>query len=307
MKKILKSLLIICALFSINSYVYASYLSYDAEEYIMKINNINEKIERIDLVSFEECDMEETGWNYTTNFEVVPLFGEDTIKHLDKHDTENYYIKQRVRYNYLAGKAAQDIEHTVLSGKYSEIEDGKLITFDFARNERFKSENEFYDYCNVTYDNEFYGYYKADEEFICVKTTTYYKSYKLTPIKEISLSNIENNTLTYNHDDYSNLKIGIRMKNENGEYKTFISNDNSMLMIRYGGNPIKDKEKITIFDYSTGTYEDNSEYSFKFPIKTGEQWLATMIVVSIILLIIVIALIILNIILKKKKMNKKIN
>lgn len=290
MKKIVNILSIICMLFSINYYVYASVEFYEAEEYIIKINNINEEIGRIDLVSFEECDMEETGYNYTTNFEVVSLFGEDSIEHLNKHDTEKYYIKQTVRYNYLAGKAAKDIEHTVVSGKYTEVEDGKLITFDFARNERFKSENEFYDY------------YKADEEFICVKTTTY-KSYKLTPIKEISLSNIKNNTLTYNHDDYSNLKIGIRIKNEKQEYKTFISNDNGMTMTRYGGNPIIDKEKITIFDYSTVTYKDNAEYSFKAPFKISSQLVNFIVIISI-LLVIIIALFILNIIFKKKRLNK---
>jgi len=295
MKKIVNILLIICVLLSINPYVYASYTSYEAEEYIIQVKNINEEIERIDLVSFEECDMEETGWNYATNFEIVPLFGEESIEHLNKHDTEKYYIKQTVRYNYLSGKAAEDIEHTVLSGKYSEYDDeGNLITYDLAMDRRFNNTIEFYQYCEDAKDNE----------FICVKTTKY-KSYKLTQMKEISLSNIENNALIYNHDDYSNLKIGIRTKNENEEYKTFISNDNSMFMTRYGGNLIIDKEKITIFDYQTVTYKDNSEYSFKVPVKTNNQLFATIIIVIILLLVMVTTLIIINIILKKKKLNKK--
>ena len=293
MKKILKILLIIGVLFLTNACVYASFISYEAEEYVMQIDNINEKIEKIDLVNFEECDMEETGWNYTANFEVVPLFGEEPIQHLDKHDTENYYIKQTVRYNYLSGKAANDIEHTAISGKYSEIEEGKIITYDLARNEKINNAQEFSSYSE--------GF--LEDEFICVKTTTY-KAYKLNPIKEISLSNIQNNKLIYNHDDYSNLKIGIRIKNENEEYKTFISNDNSMIMYRYGGNPIIDKEKITIFDYQTVTYKDNAEYSFKVPLKTSSQLVNFIIIISI-LLVLVITLFILNIILKKKKSNKK--
>ena len=311
MKNIVNILLIICILISISiaSYAYVddilSYTSYEAEEYIIKIEDINEEIERIDLVSFEECDIEETGYNYTTNFEIVPLFGENIISHLDKHDTENYYIKQNVRYNYLAGRAAKDIEHTVSGGKYFEEGNGTFGTLDLAITERFKSEKDFYDYCNLTYENNIYELYKADKEntFICVKTTSY-TPYKLTPIKEISLSNIKNNTLTYNHDDFSNLKIGIRIKNTNGEYKTFISWDGSMIMNRYGGNPIIDKEKITIFDYKTVTYEDNSQHSFKLPIKNTNQWIPTLILIAIILFVIIIALIILNIILKKKKLNK---
>ena len=74
--------------------------------------------------------MNDTGWNYTTNLEIVPLFGENIIDHLDKHDTENYYIKQNIRYNYLAGRAAKDIEHTVSWGKYLEEGDGTFGTFD---------------------------------------------------------------------------------------------------------------------------------------------------------------------------------
>lgn len=311
MKKTFKILSLICILISIAiaSYGYVddilSYTSYDAEEYIIKIENINEEIEKIDLVSFEECDIEETGYNYTTNFEIVPLFGENIIGHLNKHDTENYYIKQNVRYNYLAGKAANDIEHTVSGGKYFEEGNGTFGTLDWARTERFKSEKDFYDYCNLTYENNIYELYKADKEntFICVKTTNY-KPYKLTTIKEISLSNIENNTLTYNHDDFSNFKIGIRIKNTNGEYKTFISNNNSLLMYRYGGNPIIDKEKITIFDYQSVTYKDNSQYSLKLPIKHTNQWIPTLILIAIILFVIVITLLIFNIILKKKKLNK---
>lgn len=293
MKKILKSLLIICILFSINYSAYAMMETYEAEEYIIKIKNINEKIEKIDLVNYEECDMEETGGNYTTTHEIVPLFGEDDIYHLDKYDTENYYIKQIVRYNYLSGKAAQDIEHTVSGGIYSEKEDGKLITYDLARTERFNNNQDFYQSCQEAKENE----------FICVKTTTY-KSYKLAPIKEISLSDIKFNKLVYNHDDYSNLKIGIRIKNEKQEYKTFISKNNSMIMTRYGENPIKDKEKIIIFDYQTGTYKDNAKYSFKAPFKTSSQQFNFIVIISI-LLIIVIALFILSIIFKKKKSYKK--
>ena len=77
-----------------------------------------------------------------------------------------------------------------------------------------------------------------------------------------------------------------------------------MIMNRYGGNPIIDKEKITIFDYKTVTYEDNSQHSFKLPIKNTNQWIPTLILIAIILFVIIIALIILNIILKKKKLNK---
>ena len=293
MKRTIKILSFICILISIASYAYASYTTYEAEEYILKIENINEELERIDLVNFEECNSEETGGNYTTTFEVVPLFGEESIDFLDKHDTENYYIKQIIRYNYLAGKATQDIEHTVLSGKYDEYNEGKLITYDLARNEKFSNDLEFYQYCSAAKDND----------FICVKTTTY-KSYKLTPIKEISLSNIKNNKLTYNHDDFSNLNIGLRLKNKNGEYKTFKSNENYMTMTRYGSNPIIDKEKIIIFDYEAGTYKSNSQYSFKVPIKTGSQWVSFIFTISILLLVIIISFIILNIISKKKKLNK---
>lgn len=309
MKKTLKILSLIGIFISIAYYAYADDIllstSYEAEEYIIKIENINEEIERIDLVNFEECDMEETGWNYTTNIEIVPLFGENIIDHLDKHDTENYYIKQNVRYNYLAGRAAKDIEHTVSGGKYFEEGNGTFGTLDWAITERFKNEKDFYDYCNLTYETRIYELYKADKEstFICVKTTNY-TPYKLTPIKEISLSNIENNTLTYNLDDFSNSQLGIRIKNTNGEYKTFISGNISMIMGRFGGNPILDKEKITIFDYQSVTYKDNSQYSFKLPIQHTNQWIPTLILIAIILFVIVVTLLILNIILKKKKLNK---
>ena len=306
MEKTLKILALICILISITSYAFASYTAYEAEEYIIKIENIDEQIEKIDLVSFEKCDMEETGGEYTTSFEIVPLFGKDNITHLDKHDTENYYIKQTVRYNYLAGTSAQNIESTSVSGKYSEFdEDGNLITYDLAREERFNNSYEFHDYSKIMRDNEIYEYYEnTDEnELICVKTTNY-EAYKITPIKEIDVSEISNNKLVYNHEDYSNLKIGIRIKNASGGYKTFISNDNSMYMTRYGAKPIIDKEKITIFDYSTVTYEDNAEYSFKIPVKTNDQLLSLIIIVAVIFTVIIITFVILNIILKKKKSNK---
>ena len=77
-----------------------------------------------------------------------------------------------------------------------------------------------------------------------------------------------------------------------------------MIMNRYGGNPIIDKEKITIFDYQTVTYKDNSQYSFKLPIQHTNQWIPTLILIAIILFVIIITLLILNIILKKKKWNK---
>ena len=293
MKKIIKLLSIICILISLASYSYAEFTSYEAEEYIIKIENINEEIEKIDLVNFEECDINDTGFNYTTTYEIVPLFGEENITHLDKHDTENYYVKQTVRYNYLAGKAAQDIEHTVVSGKYTEFDEDKLITYDLCMKRKLKNSQEFHSYCNDAEENE----------FICVKTTTY-KAYKLTPIKEISLSEVKFNQLTYKHDDLSNLHIGIRIKNTSNEYKTFISLDNSLIMYRYGSNPIIDKEKITIFDYPTVSYESNSEYSFKVPLKTGGQQFNFIIIISVLLFIIILTFIILNIILKKKKLNK---
>lgn len=291
MRKILKILLIICILLSIDTYAYAMIYSYEAKEYIIKIKNINEKIEKIDLVNFEKCDLEETGCNYTTNFEVVSLFDKDDIKPLDNYDTENYYIKPIIRYNYLSGKAADDIEHTVVSGKYTEFEEEKLITFDLACTEKFNNVQELYTHCEGAEENE----------FICVKTTTY-ESYKLTPIKEISISDIKSNKLVYKHDDLSNLDIGIRVKNENGEYKTFISYENSMVMRRYGGKPIiEDKEKIIIFDYLTGTYKSNSTYSFYVP---NHYQLINILGITIVLLVIVMALFILKIILKRKKANK---
>lgn len=291
MKKILKSLLIICILISITNSAYAMIYSWDAEEYIIKINNINENLEKIDLVNFEECELEETGGNYTTNVEVVPLVGEDDRKHLNNHNSENYYIKQIVRYNYLSGKAAEDIEHTVSGGIYQEKTEGKLITYDEARTERFKSNAELYQHCSEAKDNE----------FICVKTTSY-KAYKITPIKEIDLSDIKFNKLKYKHDDLSNLKIGIRVKNENGEYKTFISNENSMVMRRPGGKPIiEEKQKIINFDYSTGTYKTNAYESFLSPSNT--RLIKILTVISVFLVVIMICSIII-LVLKKRRLKK---
>lgn len=291
MKKTFKILLIICILISTTNSAYAMIHSWEAEEYVIKINNINEKIEKIDLVNFEECKLEETGGNYITNFEVVPLVGEDDKEHLYNHDSENYYIKQIVRYNYLSGRAKDDIEHTVSSGMYKEKEEGILKTYDEAREEKFKTDVELYQHCSEAKYNE----------FICVKTTSY-KAYKIIPIKEISVSDIKLNKLKYRHDDLSNLKIGIRVKNEKGEYKTFISNENSMWMRRPGGKPIiEEKQKIIDFDYSTGKYKTNAYESFLSPSNTR---LIQILIVTIILLVIVIALIILNIISKKKNLSK---
>jgi len=292
MRKILKSLLIICILISITNSAYAMIHSWEAEEYVIKINNINEKLEKIDLVNFEECELEETGGNYTTNVEVVPLVGEDDREHFYNHYSENYYIKQIVRYNYLSGKATEDIEHTVSGGIYQENSDGKLITYDEARTERFKSNAELYQYCSEAKDNE----------FICVKTTSY-KAYKITPIKEISVSDIKSNKLKYKHDDLSNLKIGIRVKNEDGAYRTFISNENSMWMRRPGGKPIiEEKQKIIDFDYSTGRYKTNAYESFLSPSNTR---LIQILIVTSVLLVLIMVLIIIIAALKKRRQNKR--
>ena len=48
MKRTLKILSFVCILISITSYAYASYTTYEAEKYILKIENINEELKKID-------------------------------------------------------------------------------------------------------------------------------------------------------------------------------------------------------------------------------------------------------------------
>lgn len=277
----------------IYSYVFASMTSYNAEEYIIKINNINEEIERIDLIQYEKCDLDELGWEKKSSVEEVELYGDETITHRYDYDTENYYIDQIVRYNYLAGKAATDIEHVVHGGEYIEYDGQELVTYDVAKDERYKTKEEF----------EIGTLKIKDHKIICAKTIEY-KAYRITPIKEINVSEIKSSELVYKHDDLTNLNIGIRIKLTDGKYKTFIPmGQNGLWMNRGGYKPILDKEKIIIFDYSEIEYESNANYSFnKAPVEDWVIILSLIIIVTIILLIIVC---ILNAIIKKKKTESK--
>ena len=67
MKKFLGVLLIFCSVFSFNK-VYAMITEYEAKSFTITVQNIDEKIEKIDVVAFEECEMEETGFNYETTY-----------------------------------------------------------------------------------------------------------------------------------------------------------------------------------------------------------------------------------------------
>lgn len=285
--KIISSFLVFVLLIYGN--VFANLTYYEAEEYIIEINNINEAIERIDLIQYEKCDLDELGWEKKSSVEEVDLYGDEIITHRYDYDTENYYIDQIVRYNYLAGKAATDIEHVVHGGQYIEYDDTELVTYDVAKEERYKTQEEF----------EIGTADIKKHKIICARTIEY-KAYKITPIKEINISEVKSGKLVYKHDDLPNLNIGIRIKLTDGKYKTFIPiEQNGLWMERGPYKPIMDKEKIIIFDYSGIEYESNVNHSFnKAPIEDWVIYLGIIIVVTILLLIIVC---ILNTIIKKKK------
>lgn len=275
----------------IYSYVFASTTSYNAEEYIIKINNINEEIERIDLIQYEKCDLDELGWEKKSSVEEVELYGNEIITHRYDYDTENYYIDQIVRYNYLAGKAATDIEHVIHGGEYIEYDGQELVTYDVVKDERYKTKEEFET-----------GTLKIkDHKIICARTIEY-KAYKITPIKEINVSEIKTGELVYKHDDLTNLNIGIRIKLTDGKYKTFIPmGQNGLWMDRGGYKPILDKEKIIIFDYSGVSYESNVAASFNTYIEPYVIIYGSIIIIVSILLLIII---IIALYLKKKKAKK---
>lgn len=275
----------------IYSYVFASMTSYNAEEYIIKINNINEEIERIDLIQYEKCDLDELGWEKKSSVEEVELYGNEIITHRYDYDTENYYIDQIVRYNYLAGKAATDIEHVIHGGEYIEYDGQELVTYDVVKDERYKTKEEF----------EIGTLKIKDHKIICARTIEY-KAYKITPIKEINVSEIKTGELVYKHDDLTNLNIGIRIKLTDEKYKTFIPmGQNGLWMDRGGYKPILDKEKIIIFDYSGVSYESNVAASFNTYIEPYVIiYESIIIIVSILLLIIII----IALYLKKKKAKK---
>lgn len=290
MKKFLGALLIFCSVFSFNN-VYASINYFDAKEFIIKVKNINEKIEKIELVNFEECEMEETGFNYETTHEVVEPYGDGMIDHLKEHDTENYFVDQKVHYNYLSGRFKDDIEHAIGGGFFMEVAEDGTIDYDYAYDHIYKTKKDFEIGCSMV----------LKQGVVCAKTTKY-KSYKLTPIKELDISNIESNEFVYKHDDIRNLKIGLRIKNENSEYKTFIAPSESHIgMYRYGGNPRIEEEKIIVFDYSGVSYESNVAASFNTYIEPYVIIYGTIIIIVSILLLIII---IIALYLKKKKAKK---
>lgn len=293
MKKFLGVLLIFCSVFSFNK-VYAMITEYEAKSFTITVQNIDEKIEKIDVVAFEECEMEETGFNYETTYEVVEPYGDGMIGHLQKHDTENYFIDQTVRYNYLSGRFKDDIEHAINGGSFSEVNENGIIDYDYAYDHIFKTKEDFEIGCSMV----------LHQGVVCAKTTKY-TAYKLTTVKELDISNMESNEFVYNHDDLSNLKIGLRIKNEKGEYKTFIApREIYTTMYRTGYHPeIQEQEyhKIVVFDYSGVTYQSNTTASFRnylepYVIIYG----SIIIIVSILLLIIII----IALYLKKKKAKK---
>lgn len=247
MKKVLKIILIVSIMIFINASSFASINLYDAEEYIIKIQNINEQIEEINLVNYEECPISETGVDYTDSIEKVSLYGDDEIPLVTGYNTENYFIKQTVIYNYLYGEAARNIEKVSSSGSEKRSIGKELKSMRFATDKKFKNEKEFQKECKEA----------KDYTFICVRSITY-TAYRITSIKELEISSIKNGNFTYKHDDLSNLKIGLRIKDVNQEYKLFISEENNMSMTRAGGESNRDKEKIVIFDYIIGNYKTNA-------------------------------------------------
>lgn len=264
-KKIIIFSIIICILLSFNITSFAGLQDYEAKEYVIKINNINEPINKIDLVHYEECDISELGDKFNTYTEQVSLYDEDEPVIIPEYDKEKYLVDYSISYNYLAGRAAETPEN--------HIHGGFIITKDAAdisTDQKFKKHNGTLEQYNL--------------DFICVRTVTF-TAYKLTKIKDIDLSQISNNTLTYKPDDLNNLAIGIRFLNNNNEYKTYLSMSPSLYMVRTMGTPVLETTKIIIYDYETREYKSNTEGNF-FNIDTEQLILLTIIITILLTLII---------------------
>lgn len=289
MKKIVKVVLIISIMIFIHISSYASTALYEADEYIIKIQNIDEPIEEICLVNVEECSIDETGTTYTDSIEEVSLYGQDEIPLVTGYDSENYYIKQTVIYNYLYGDAAQNPEITTKTGHSQSGIRKNVVSISYATDKKFKNKKEFQKECKDA----------KDYNFICMRSITY-TAYRILKSKELDVSTIKNDNFTYKHDDLSNLKIGLRTKSITQEYKTFISDEYDMWMSRSGGETNRDKEKIVIFDYVMGNYKTNTnkplENSFT------NRWYG--IIYFSICFIIAILIVKLDKIIKSKKANK---
>lgn len=285
MKKILKITIIVYIMIFTNTISYASINLYEAEEYIVKIQNINEQIEEINLITYEECLISETGSNYTDSIENVSLYGEDEIPSVTGYDTENFFIKQTIKYNYLYGEAAKNPEKASSSGFEGSYVGKELKSFNYATDKKFKNENEFQKECKEA----------KDHTFICVRSITY-TAYRISYVKEFDISSIKYGNFTYKHENFSNLKIGLRMKNINQEYRIFVSEENDMWMTRSSWESNRDKEKIVVFDYITGNYKTNANK----PLENALRDISNIIVYFLICF----AIAILIVIFEKKTKNK---
>ncbi len=274
MKKILKTILILSFIICVNISSYAAILLYDADEYIIKVQNIDDQIEEIRLLNYEECSLPEIGVDYTDTVEEVSLYGEDELPIVTGYDTENYFIKQTVIYDYVYGDAARNPKIRTILGQSMSGTGKNLKSMNFSVDQKFKNEKEFKKECKEA------KYY----EFRCMRSIVY-TAYKISDVKKLDISNIKDGNYTYKHDDLSNLKIGIKIKNINQEEKIFISDENDLGMrrpVNYKEEP--DREKIILFDYITGSCRTNTEKPFE---KKGDSGIVYLLICFVIAILVV--------------------
>ena len=258
-KIFLINIIIIYILISFNFTSFAGLDYYVADKYIMEIKNINESIEKIDLVNYEECNSKEVSQSLQTYTEQVSLFDKDSSIIVPNYNKEFFYVEPSISYNYLYGESTKNPELHVISGHTVKHDDnGNIVALDIATDKKFKNKNQLIgNFWNST-DNI------QDLEFICVRTITY-TCYKITPIKQLDTNQIISNTFTYDHDDLENLTIGIRFLNTNQEYKTYLTKHPYIGLERTMGTEKLDSAKIIRYDYETRSYETNASYDFTKP------------------------------------------
>ncbi len=285
--------------------VKANFAVFRAEKVNVKVENIDENIKDIWLVTYtdkasiedayKDSDLDFTNASYldtkidgnNVNYcaifkdEVEPFTKEDEYVYNDNYDKENYFIKNEKSYEYDLpnGNGFGD----GIKGKYTDPEE--LIKDGFE------------------YENEKTKNAIRRGEITCTRSI-FYCANKLNEVEQIPVSNIKDGVLNLTLSDFSKIEkyemtgYALRFEKENGEYVSIVIGDNGIFVDSIDKDKYDSNNMIKniVIDYnkkSIVSFSDDKEEHRIYTENVNNGYLLIVIIAIIVTLVteIIIALI----------------
>lgn len=289
-KKVFFCLTIIITMLFNMTFVNANYISYSAPLMHVEVNNIEDKIKSIALVIYDEnCNVEDAyrgsgldfsnanfleassnnEYEYCATFkDLVDPFKKEDYVFNNNYNKKDYMVSTSFSYTYRTGAGGFGTHE-----KYKNVD-------DFIKNSDYFTIYEDWDESLIDFVEE--EIKEVRDNPITCERTIFYSANRLVEVKDIEISEIKNNKLILNIDDFSELNkyrqddynagFAIRFENQKGEYTTIPIGSNEMFQDSYSQVNIKTQnlKKNVIVDYKKQTSSNNSYISPEEAVELGK-------------------------------------